>query len=110
MPRAHEFTAKVKVEAFQRANGRCEGCHAYLVARPEYDHQIPVALGGESSLENCVVLCRKCHGAKTAKADVPRIAKAKRQERKAAVRKKSTMPGSRDDKWKRKINGRNELR
>lgn len=76
-----EFTAKIKVAAFKRANGHCEGCSADLRAgRVEYDHRIPDALGGEPTLDNCEVLCRNCHGAKTAKKDVPQIAKAKRVE------------------------------
>ena len=40
------------------------------------------ALGGEPILTNCAVLCTNCHGAKTAKGDVPRIAKAVRTYRK----------------------------
>jgi 5-methylcytosine-specific restriction protein A len=49
---------------------------------PEFDHRIPCAEGGDNSLENCDVLCRNCHGAKTKK-DVPRIAKGKRIRDKA---------------------------
>jgi 5-methylcytosine-specific restriction endonuclease McrA len=43
-----------------------------------YDHIIPDGLGGEPTLDNCQVLCKSCHNLKTAKTDVPRIAKAKR--------------------------------
>jgi hypothetical protein len=39
-------------------------------------------LGGEPILTNCAVLCTNCHGEKTAKGDVPRIAKAVRTYRK----------------------------
>lgn len=88
-----EFSAKVKVAAFERANGRCECCTARLsVGNVEYDHHIPCALGGEATETNCVVLCKTCHRAKTSKGDVPRIAKAKRQKRYAAgVRKPRTI-------------------
>lgn len=88
-----EFSAKVKVAAFDRANGRCERCTAKIgVGNVEYDHAIPCALGGEPTEANCVVLCKTCHRSKTSKDDVPRIAKAKRQKRKqAGVRKPRTM-------------------
>jgi 5-methylcytosine-specific restriction endonuclease McrA len=74
-----EFSTKVKVAAFDRAADHCECCGARLqVGRIHYDHIIPDALGGDPTLENCAVLCRGCHGVKTAREDVPRIAKAKR--------------------------------
>jgi 5-methylcytosine-specific restriction protein A len=80
-----EFPAKVRVAAFQRANGQCESCTARLVpGKFAYDHDLPDWLGGEPVLSNCRVLCDACHGAKTAGEDVPRIAKAKRQRAKHA--------------------------
>lgn len=80
-----EFPAKVRVAAFQRANGHCEGCTAHLVpGKFAYDHQLPDWLGGEPVLSNCRVLCDACHGAKTSGEDVPRIAKTKRQRAKHA--------------------------
>jgi len=78
-----EFSAKVRALAFERAGGHCEGCTARLtVGKFHYDHIIPDALSGEPVLSNCAVLCTNCHGAKTAKGDVPRIAKAVRTYRK----------------------------
>jgi len=78
-----EFSAKVRALAFERAGGHCEGCTARLtVGKFAYDHVVPDALGGEPVLTNCEVLCTNCHGAKTHKGDVPRIAKAVRTNRK----------------------------
>jgi 5-methylcytosine-specific restriction protein A len=81
--RASEFSTKVRLAAFKRCNGLCEECGAKLkVGEGEYDHVIPLALGGESIIENCQVLCVPCHrgaGAKTSK-DVAAIARAKRRE------------------------------
>jgi hypothetical protein len=56
----------------------------------------PLALSGESTLDNCQVLCRPCHrgeGAKTTQ-DVKRIAKAKRSyDRHAGITKpKQSIP------------------
>lgn len=76
-----EFPAKVKVAAFERAKGNCEVCGAHLtVGKFRYDHKLPDALGGEPTLENCVVQCLSCDKPKTAD-DVRRIRKADRQRR-----------------------------
>jgi 5-methylcytosine-specific restriction endonuclease McrA len=80
MPRT-EFTAKIKLAAFERAKGRCEKCLCMIVSA-HYDHVIPDQLGGEATLDNCECLCVRCHRAKTSTEDIPRIAKAKRQQRK----------------------------
>jgi len=85
-----EFSKIVKRDAFNRAGGFCEGkgCGAKLwYGRFHYDHDIPDALGGEPTLENCKVLCFACHGAKTRKLDVPAIAKTKRiQDRQKGIK------------------------
>lgn len=79
-----EFSGKVMAEAALRANGQCECCTRRLMTGDyHYDHIIPDALGGEPLLGNCQVLCRSCHSVKTTKEDVPRIAKAKRNFKKA---------------------------
>ena len=76
-----EFPAKVKVAAFERAKGNCQVCGARLtVGKFRYDHKLPDALGGEPTLENCVVQCLACDKPKTAD-DVRRIRKADRQRR-----------------------------
>ena len=79
-----DFSARVRVQAFERAGGVCEhdGCPTRL--RPGdlfYDHIIPDGLGGEPTLENCQCLCKAHHDPKTRTEDVPRIAKMKRQRR-----------------------------
>ena len=96
-----EFTSKIKAAAAMRAAGRCEECTRYLLTGDfHYDHEIPDALGGDPTLENCRVLCRSCHSAKTTGDDVPRIAKAKRNYNKArGIKKQSSFRG-----W-RKMNG-----
>lgn len=104
-----EFPAKVKLAAFQRAQGRCEECTARLmVGAFHYDHRVPDALGGEPTLENCRVLCRACHGIKTAAQDVPGIAKAKRNEARhigAKAPSRTPLPFGRGSRFKRKISG-----
>jgi 5-methylcytosine-specific restriction protein A len=79
-----EFPAKVKDAAYARSQGRCENktCGVVLTTgKFHFDHILPDALGGKPELVNCAVLCTSCHGAKTAREDVPRIRKADRQRR-----------------------------
>lgn len=80
-----EFSKKTMREAYERAEGLCEGilpsgerCCFPVDRKKHFDHIIPAALGGSNDLANCAVLCLPCHGAKTQKIDVPMIAKAKR--------------------------------
>ena len=85
-----EFSQKVKANAAIRANGNCEICTRKLLTGDfHFDHEVPDALGGEATLENCRCICRSCHANKTTKADVPRIAKAKRNYRSARSIKKA---------------------
>src|SRR5437879_5902941 len=108
-----EFSKKTMREAYERSEGLCEGilpsgerCCVEVTHKKHFDHIIPDALGGDTSLQNCAVLCLPCHGSKTQKIDVPMIAKAKRvADKHRGIRKKSRFPGSRDDWRKRKISG-----
>jgi 5-methylcytosine-specific restriction protein A len=95
-----EFSKQVRRDAFARANGKCEGwlpngtlCEAKLtIGKYHYDHVIPDAHGGEPTLENCAVICLPCHKFKTAKKDVPAIAKTKRiQDRHKGIKKPRTI-------------------
>jgi 5-methylcytosine-specific restriction endonuclease McrA len=106
--RPHEFSAKTKQQAAERAKGHCERCTAPLrEGHYRYDHDIPIALGGESTLENCVVACKNCDDTKTYQHDLPRIAKAERNSRKShGIKKRSRFPGSRDSPWRKKISGK----
>lgn len=114
MSKREEFPAKVKVAAFERANGRCESCTARLcLGHYQYDHVIPTALGGPPTLENCQVICSSCHMVKTARTDVPQIARSERIRRKhigAKSRPRKPMPGSRASAWKHRMDGSWERR
>lgn len=57
-----EFSKRTKLEAFTRANGRCEKCSARLSpGNIEYHHAKEAAFEGPATLENCTVLCKTCH-------------------------------------------------
>lgn len=107
-----EFSNKVKGLAALRAKGYCECCTRKLLEGDfHYDHEIPDALGGEPTLENCRVLCRSCHITKTRTEDVPRIAKANRNFRKSrGIRRRSSFSCSKASPFKKKLDGSVVLR
>ncbi len=89
-----EFSKPVKRDALKRANKKCEGenCGALFGVKFHFDHDIADGLGGEPTLENCKVLCHPCHAEKTAKHDIPLIAKTKRiQDKHNGIRKPSRL-------------------
>src|SRR5262249_9898637 len=92
-----EFPAKVKEQAYERANGRCEipECGSELeLGRFHYDHIVPDAIGGGNDLGNCQVICILCHRDKTGGKDAPVIAKNRRIRRKLkGIKKQSKFRG-----------------
>lgn len=92
MPRAprQEFSKHTKLQAWRRAEGRCEcGCGLKIIGTPEYHHIIPAAIGGDASLENCRVFDPKCHRRQTSETDIPEISRTRRlEEKRIGVRPK----------------------
>ena len=60
---SHEFSQQDKRLLLAAADGRCQQCGS--TNGLEYDHIIPLALGGNGSLDNGQVLCTACHRHKT---------------------------------------------
>lgn len=69
----------LKAQVLTAQQHQCLGCACRLDA-VEFDHVIPLALGGLNSMDNWAALCPTCHRTKT-RGDLKRIAKAKRQRR-----------------------------
>ena len=101
------------------ANAKCEAegalydlepgqrCNCPLSHGVEFDHVLAASNGGDATLNNCLAACKKCHLFKTRTFDTPRAAKTVRQRDKdlGIKRPSNPMPGSRDSKWKRRMDG-----
>lgn len=90
-------------------DGKCAacGCKTGGANGLEWDHIIPLKLGGEDTLENLQPLCKACHKPKTAE-DLKHIAKSKRmQQRQAGIprQSRSSFKTNRDGPLKKKITG-----
>lgn len=100
---------RVKLRIYERAEGRCSKC-TVGVRVGEYDHAIPLIIGGEHRETNLQLLCVPCHKGKT-KLDVKLKAKVARvRKRHIGIKKPSRFPGSRDSRFKKKIDGSVVLR
>lgn len=119
----NNFSKPVKRAARKRSDGLCEAigewyglpagecCNAPLSKGVEFDHIDLDANSHDASLENCAAVCKLCHATKTAKHDIPLAAKTLRQQDKdSGIRKSSAMPGSRNSKWKKLMNGQTVAR
>ena len=100
---------RVKLRVFDNQLGCCAGCGFQFRGRlkPEYDHIIALINGGENRESNIQALCEDCHSPKTAK-DVAlksRIYQSRLRTTGIRRRKGPPMIGSRDSKWKRKMDG-----
>jgi len=121
MAKRYEFSKAIKREALKRSGRRCEAvgaiyglksgerCNAPLDQGVEFDHYpAPATDPGSDTLENCVACCPTCHRRKTGAYDVPMQAKGKRVSDKhlgIKPRPRSTFPGSRNSKFKRRMDG-----
>lgn len=102
-------TKWLKTLVLDAQHHRCLGC-GKSVDDVEYDHIVPLGLGGSNAPDNWAALCPACHRKKT-RLDLWRIAKAKRQRRyhetgQSRAQRNSFMGASSFDKSKRRhMNG-----
>lgn len=57
-----EAVKEVRDQVFERSGGECERCGTLITKKTgELHERKPRSKGGEISLENCWMLCRRCH-------------------------------------------------
>lgn len=87
----------------------CHLCSLKVVPGEDWDvsHDIPLEAGGKDDETNWFVAHRKCHRVHTSTVDMPLIAKVKRvhQRHIGAKQSRSPLPGGRNSKWKKKMDG-----
>lgn len=104
------FSATALTKRLLEFDGKCAECSGKFGGshgKPEWDHIIPLELGGDDAIENLQPLHKGCHKAKT-KEDVGHIAKSKRMQQRASGidrQPKAVIPGSTASGWKHKMNG-----
>ena len=92
------LSASAKERIARKANDCCVRCERKVGGklRAEFDHIVPLILGGANRESNIQLLCSECHGAKT-KLDVKLKAKVARVRKKhfgfTAGRQKIQSPG-----------------
>jgi hypothetical protein len=64
VPRRETMPREVKLAVFERDGGRCVECGSGFEI--QYDHIIPFAMGGASTVENLQILCADCNRRKGA--------------------------------------------
>lgn len=77
--RRNRPSSRLKRWILENQDGLCLGC-ALRLEQVEFDHVVPLGLGGGNNPDNWAALCPSCHKRKTI-ADLRQIAKAKRQRR-----------------------------
>lgn len=60
----NRFGDVVKRKQLLLQENKCKSCNKELT-KPEYDHVVPVVIGGTSDQSNCQALCHVCHTTKT---------------------------------------------
>jgi len=62
--RSRSIPQDVKIAVAVRDEGLCQHCGT-STGPMEYDHVIPYSMGGDNSVENIQLLCRRCNAAKS---------------------------------------------
>lgn len=104
-----KITVKRRADIFLLRGGMCHLCNLKVVPGEDWDvsHDIPLEAGGKDDESNWFVAHRKCHRVHTSTVDMPLIAKVKRihQRHIGAKQSRSPLPGGRNSKWKKKMDG-----
>jgi hypothetical protein len=124
-----EFSTETKRQAVRRSGGICEchllakagvpgfrldGCGVQIgIGNCFFEHIEPSYFAGRNDLDNIAAISRTCWKTKTAKYDLPKIAKVKRQQNMRFGIKSDSgppIPGSKRSAFRKKVNGQVEWR
>jgi len=103
-----------RLRIFEAASGICHLCERKIQSgeKWEAEHVRPLALGGADDESNLRPAHLACHSDKT-RSDAADIARAKRRKAKhvgAFVRSRNLIPGSKGTRFRKRMDGRTELR
>lgn len=103
---------RVRLRVFERHGGVCHlsGRKIRPGEKWEVEHVLAISLGGENRESNMAPALVAPHRIKTAQDRRTKARNDKVRKRHLGIRKPSKMAGSRDSKWKRKLNGQVVLR
>ena len=113
MPKRRSLSSSGLVALFAAHGGICHLCETKIQVGEAWErsHPIPLELGGADDESNWRPAHKRCHRTHTSTVDIPNIARAKRRYAKhIGARKRSTFPGSRQSKFKKRMDGKVELR
>lgn len=98
---------RVRVRVFDRCGGRCHRCSRKIAAGERWtlEHLKSLINGGENREGNLSVTCDWCLPIKNAEDVAEKSKVAHVRAKHLGIRRRSSMPGSRDTRWKKKISG-----
>jgi len=101
------LTPKQRMQLFVDRGGVCCECGGKIHVGERWidEHIDPLSRTGTNALENRGIAHEKCARKKTSQEATERAKIRSVATKHFGAKKKSTMPGSRDSKWKRKMDG-----
>lgn len=103
---------RVRMRIYDKWKEHCAACGRKLYPQGwDCDHIVPLIAGGEHKETNLQPLCKvPCHSDKTLGDVAVKSKVARVRKRHLGIRKKSRFPGSRDSKFKKRVDGTVVLR
>ena len=98
---------RVKLRITARYGGNCDVCGLPCgpLRKAEFDHRPALINGGENRESMIRLVCAPCHRVATYADVAEKSTTARIRAKHYGIKKPSRMPGSRNSKWRKKING-----
>lgn len=100
---------RVRLRVFERADGRCHRCDRKIRAGDKWtlEHLVAIINGGPNAEGNLGVTCSWCLPGKNAEDVAEKSLVARKRKKDLGITKaKRPIPGGRDSRWKRTVDGR----